>query len=163
MLPEGEFDLVFTGIGALCWIPSVESLGRVVARLLKPGGRLFIREGHPVLWSLADMGDDGRLIIEFPYFERDEPMVWDEQGTYVETDIEFEHTVTKEWNHGLGEIVTALLEQGLGSTRWSSTTASPWDPFPDHFESLPNGEFRLRDRPWRLPHTYTISATKPRP
>ena len=114
-----------------------------------------------MLWSLADMGDDGRLVIEFPYFEREEPTVWDEQGTYVETDTEFEHTVTQEWNHGLGDIVTALLEQGLRLDALVEHDTVAWDPFPDHFDSLPNGEFRLRDRPWRLPHTYTIKATKP--
>ena len=49
-----RFDLVFTGIGALCWLPDIARWGQVVGRLLRPGGRLFIREGHPVLWSLAD-------------------------------------------------------------------------------------------------------------
>ena len=163
VLTEGEFDLVFTGIGALNWIPSVARWAAVVARLLKPGGRLFIREGHPVLWALADIGDDGRLVIEFPYVEREEPTVWDEQGTYVETDAEFEHTVTQEWNHGLGDIVTALLGEGLRLDALVEHDSVPFDPFPGHFESLPNGEFRLKDRPWRLPHSYTISATKPRP
>ena len=49
-----SFDLVYTGIGALCWLPSVRRWAEVVAALLRPGGRLFIREGHPMLWSLAD-------------------------------------------------------------------------------------------------------------
>ena len=163
VLPEGGFDLVFTGIGALNWIPSVERWAAVVARLLRPGGRLFLREGHPVLWSLADIGDDGRLVIEHPYFERDEPTVWDEPGTYVETDVEFAHTVTKEWNHGLGEIVGALLAHGLRLDAFVEHDSVPWDPFPGHFEALPDGEFRLKDRPWRLPHSYTISATRSRP
>jgi SAM-dependent methyltransferase len=161
VLGEGEFDLVFTGIGALNWIPSVARWAAVVARLLRPGGRLFIREGHPVLWALADIGDDGRLVIEFPYVEREEPTVWDEPGTYVETDTEFEHTVTQEWNHGLGEIVTALLEQGLRLDMLVEHDSVPFDPFPGHFEEVADGEFRLKDRPWRLPHSYTIRATKP--
>ncbi len=46
--PE-QFDLVFTGIGALCWLPSIARWAEVVANLLKPGGRLFLREAHPVL------------------------------------------------------------------------------------------------------------------
>ena len=163
VLGEGGFDLVYTGIGALCWLPSTERWAGVVARLLRPGGRLFLREGHPVLWSLADIGEDGRLVIEHPYVEQAEPTVWDEPGTYVETDVEFEHTVSQEWNHGLGEVVTALLGQGLRLEALVEHDSVPWDPFPGHFEELPDGEFRLRDRPWRLPHSYTISATKPRP
>ena len=161
VLPEGEFDLVFTGVGALNWIPSVERWAAVVERLLKPGGRLFIREGHPVLWALADPLPDGRLELEYPYVEREEPQVWDEGGTYVESDVEFQHTVTKEWNHGLGEIVTALLGHGLMLDALVEHDSVPWDPFPGFTEALPGGEHRLEDRPWRLPHSYTIKAHKP--
>jgi hypothetical protein len=28
-------------------------------------------------------------------------------------------------------------------------------------EDIGGGEYRLRDRPWRLPHTYTLQAVKP--
>ena len=160
VLPNGEFDLVFTGIGALCWLPSVGGWAEVVARLLKPGGRLFIREGHPVLWAVADPLPEGRLELGLPYFELEEPIVWDEGGTYVETDVEFQHNRTLEWNHGLGEIVTALLDQGLVLETLVEHDSIPWDAFPGHTEELPGGEFRLKDRPWRLPHSYTISATK---
>jgi 2-polyprenyl-3-methyl-5-hydroxy-6-metoxy-1,4-benzoquinol methylase len=80
-----QFDLVFTGIGALCWLPSISSWAATVADLLKPGGRLIIREGHPMLWSLADTRTDSLLVVDFPYFERDEPTVWVDGGTYVET------------------------------------------------------------------------------
>ena len=51
-----QFDLVYTGIGALCWLPDIGHWAQIVAALLRPGGRLFIREGHPMLWSLADPG-----------------------------------------------------------------------------------------------------------
>ena len=48
VLPNSAFDLVYTGVGALCWLPDIHGWARVVATLLRPGGRLFIREGHPV-------------------------------------------------------------------------------------------------------------------
>jgi SAM-dependent methyltransferase len=160
VLPNGEFDLVFTGIGALGWLPSVSRWADVVQRLLKPGGRLFIREGHPMMWALADPLPEGRLELFFPYVEREEPMVWDDDTTYVETDHVFEHTVTHEWNHGLGEIVSALLDRGLVLETFVEHDSVPWDPFPGWTEELPGGEHRLKDRPWRLPHSYTISARK---
>ena len=47
-----RFDLVYTGIGALCWLPDVRRSAEVVSALLRPGGRLFMREGHPMLWAL---------------------------------------------------------------------------------------------------------------
>jgi SAM-dependent methyltransferase len=158
---RGGYDLVFTGIGALCWLPDVRRWAEVVARLLAPGGRLFLREGHPSLWSLADPRPDGLLVVEHPYFEREEPLVWDEPGTYVETDAVFEHNLTHEWNHGLGEIVTALIDQGLQLTGLVEHDSVPWNALPGMMERLPGGEWRLADRPWRLPHSYTLQAVRP--
>ena len=42
-----------------------------------------------------------------------------EGGTYVETDAEFVHNTTHEWNHGLGEIVTDnLFDKIHADPRW---------------------------------------------
>lgn len=161
VLPRGAFDLVYTGIGALCWLPDIGRWASVVAALLAPGGRLFLREGHPVLWALADARPDGLLVVEHPYFERDEPTVWDEEGTYVETDAVFEHHRSHEWNHGLGEVVTALLGEGLVVTGLVEHDSVPWEALPGQMELLPGGEWRLADRPWRLPHSYTLTAVLP--
>jgi SAM-dependent methyltransferase len=161
VLPPGEFDLVFTGIGALCWLPDVRRWARVVAALLRPGGRLFIREGHPVLWSLDESPrDDGLLAINFPYFETAEPLVWDEPGTYVETDAVLTQNVSHSWNHGLGELVTALLDNGLRVTGLVEHDSVPWDALPGQMTRDDRGEWRLTDRPERLPHTYTLQAVK---
>ena len=162
LLGAEAFDLVFTGIGALCWLPSVSRWADVVARLLRPGGRLHIREGHPMLWALEDGRDDDLLVVDYPYFEREEPMVWDEPGTYVETDVEFQNNLTHEWNHGIGETVTALMDAGLQLTMLVEHDTVPWDALPGKMEIVNGGqEHRLVDRPWRLPHTYTLQAVKP--
>jgi SAM-dependent methyltransferase len=62
ILKPGSFDLVYRGVGALTWLPDIRRWGRVVADLLRPGGRLFIRDGHPMLLAL-DVGSDGRLMV----------------------------------------------------------------------------------------------------
>ncbi|NJC72318.1 class I SAM-dependent methyltransferase [Planosporangium thailandense] len=160
VLPPGAFDLVYTGVGALCWLPDIRRWARVVSALLRPGGRLFIREGHPMLWALTDSRGDGLLAVEYPYFERPEPVVWDEPGTYVQTDVAFTHTVTHEWNHGLGEIVTALLDAGLDLTMLVEHDSAPWNALPGWTVVDGRGEWRLRDRPWRLAQTYTLQARK---
>lgn len=161
VLGEGAFDLVYTGVGALCWLPSARRWAETAAGLLRPGGRLFIREGHPVLWALDDSGTDATLRLEYPYFERPEPTVWDEPGTYVETDTEFEHTVTHEWNHGLGDLVGSLLASGMRITGLVEHQSVPWEALPGRMTLLAGGEWQLSDRPWRLPHTYTLTAVKP--
>jgi SAM-dependent methyltransferase len=161
VLGVGAFDLVFTGIGALCWIPDIRRWAGVVADLLAPGGRLFLREGHPMLWALADPDGSGTLRVEHPYFEQVQPTRWEEGGTYVSTDVEFRHNVSYEWNHGLGEVVTALLERGLQITGLVEHDSIPWDGLPGMMAPIDGGELRLIDRPERLPASYTLQATKP--
>ena len=123
VLPPERFDLVFTGIGALCWLPDVHRWGRVVADLLRPGGRFFMREAIPCS-GRSTSGTDV-LALDYPYFETAEPLVWDEPGTYVDTDVEFTQTLTHEWNHGLGEIVGAAARRGMELTASWSTTSVP--------------------------------------
>ena len=160
LLGAEVFDLVYTGIGALGWLPSIGRWAEVVASLLAPGGRLFLREGHPMLWALAEPDDTGSLRLEHPYFETVDPTRWDEGGTYVATDAVFEQNTTYEWNHGLGEIVTALFDNGMQLTGLLEHDSVPWDALPGLMERVAGGEFRLVDRPERLPLTYTLQARK---
>jgi SAM-dependent methyltransferase len=160
LLGREAFQFVFTGIGALCWLPSVTRWANVVADLLVPGGRLFIREGHPMLWTLDEERSDALLVAEYPYFEREEPMVFDDPGTYVTTDATFSHNTTHVWNHGLGEIVTALMNVGMELTMLEEHDSVPWEALPGQMTQVELGEWRLTDRPWRVPHTYTLQAVK---
>ncbi|MHB1474597.1 MAG: SAM-dependent methyltransferase, partial [Dermatophilaceae bacterium] len=155
-----QFDLVFTGIGALCWLPSISRWADTVAALLKPGGRLFIREGHPMLWSLTDARPDGLLVVDLPYFELAEPSVWEDGGMYVETDVVFTANTTHEWNHGLGEIVTALISQGLQITGLVEHDSVPWEALVGQMTNDDRGEWQLTERPWRLAASYTLQAVK---
>ncbi len=156
-----RFDLVFTGIGALCWLPDIERWASVVADLLDPGGRLFIREGHPMLWALDEHRAD-LLTPEYPYFGLPDPVVFDEGGTYVQTEARFEHNIAHVWNHGLGEVITALLDRGMRITGLVEHQSVPWDALPGQMEKIELDEFRLADRPWRLAHSYTLQAVKER-
>jgi hypothetical protein len=113
-----------------------------------------------MLCALQDPRPDGLLVVDYPYFERAEPTVWESGGTYVETDATFTHNVTHEWNHGLGEIVSALLASGLELTGLTEHDSVPWEALPGQMEQIGGGEWRLADRPWRLPHTYTLRAVK---
>ena len=113
-----------------------------------------------MLWAMADPRPDGLLVVEYPYFERSEAMVFDEPGTYVETDATFAHTVTHSWNHGLGEVVSALLEHGMELTMLVEHDSVPWEGLPGMMTDIGGGEWQLTDRPWRLPHTYTMQAVR---
>jgi len=152
------FDLVYTGVGALCWLPDVKRWARTVASLLRPGGRLFIREGHPVLWSVDDERQDSEVALRYPYFEHEEPLISNEAGTYVNTDVSFTHNESHSWNHGIGEVVTAVLAAGMTLTGLVEHMSVPWNALPGKMRDIGDGEYQLIDRPERLPHTFTLQA-----
>ena len=159
VLEPASFDLVYTGIGALCWLPDVTRWAGVVAALLRPGGRLFIREGHPMLFSIDETHLD-RLVVDFPYFQLSEPLILEESGTYVETQVKFSHNVTHCWSHGLGETVTAVLEAGMDLTGLAEHDSVPWNTIPGRMSQDESGEWRLEDRSWRLAASYTLQTRK---
>lgn len=142
----------------MTWLPNIKRWAQVVAALLRPDGRLFIREAHPVLWSLAENRDE--LVIEHTYFEQTEPVVTIEPGTYVQTDQQLIHTTSHGWNHGLGEIITALHEAGMSLTALDEHDSIPWAALPGLMTQANNGEWRLTRRPERLPLTYTLQAKR---
>lgn len=160
-LGEGRFDLVYTGIGALCWLPGIDRWARTVAALLRPGGRLFLRDGHPMSGTLDEARTDA-LVVEYPYFETSEPLVWTGTETYVETDgLLREATTTHEWSHGLGETVTALLDSGLTITGLVEHDSAPWPVLPGRMTRGDDGEWRLIEGRDRMPFTFTLQARKP--
>ena len=112
LLDREAFDLVFTGIGALCWLPDIDRWAAVVRGLLAPGGRLFLREGHPMMWSLDEDRDD-LLVVRYPYFRAD-PLVMQVEGSYARTDVPLPPRTEITFTHALSEVITALLDQGRG-------------------------------------------------
>ena len=174
-----QFDLVYTGIGAIGWLPDIRRWAGVVSAVLRPGGRLFIREGHPVLWAsvVVPLGADpidraqqpsitgaGRetVALELPYFEQEQGMAWHEEATYAGTDL-VACPDTLEWNHGLGEIITALLDAGLQLTSLTEHDSVPYAALPGLMDfDEATGEYRLSDRPERLPASYTLTAVNGR-
>jgi SAM-dependent methyltransferase len=159
-LGAARFDLVFTGIGALCWLPSVARWAQTVAALLRPGGRLFIREGHPVLWTVDDPRPDDLIVVRYPYFEVPGGTCFHEAVTYVEHDEPLDEPDTVQFNHGLGEIVTAIHDAGLRLTMLVEHDSVPWNPLGELMEQGADGEWRLRQGRARLPLTYTLQAIK---
>jgi SAM-dependent methyltransferase len=156
---SGQFDFVYTGIGALCWLPSATRWARVVAALLRPGGFLFIREGHPMLWGLCDPRPDGLVVVEFPYFETD-GTVFVETSTYVEHEGELDSPTIVSFNHSLSEIFNALWSAGLTVTLFEEHMTVPWNPLGEAMVDTGDEEYALEDVPERLAATYTLRAEK---
>ena len=158
-LPPASFDFVYTGIGALCWLPDIARWAQVVAALLRPGGFLFIREGHPMLWALCDPRPDGLVTVEYPYFET-EGTVFIEEQSYVEHEGALAAPTIVHFNHGLAEIFNALWAAGLTITTFEEHRSVPWNQLGDAMVEGDLGEYSLRDMPERLAATYTLRAVK---
>lgn len=150
-----SFDIVYTGIGALGWLPDVDEWALVVDGLLRPGGVLYLVEIHPIV--LGVLGD-GRT-LEQDIFEA-EYVRWDEKGgTYAVPNATFVNTSTFERTHALSEVMSAVLGVGLTVELFheQSYTNAPW-PWTikgdDGFYRLPEG--------WpKYPLTYSLRARKP--
>ncbi len=150
------FDVVYTGFGALNWLPDIERWAGVVAALLGPGGFLYLAEFHP----FAHVFGDEDLTVEHDYFH-DEPQVWDEPGTYADPEAETVHNRTYEWNHPLGDVVGAIVGAGLTVELLSEHdhTLFPRWPF---LRRSPSGAYLLPEGTPRLPLMYSLRARKPR-
>ena len=148
-----RFDIVYTGLGALNWLPDLDRWARVMATLLAPGGTFYLAEFHPFSWVFGD--DD--LSVTYPYFQEG-PNVWDEQGSYAVPDAKNEHTRTYEWTHPLGDVVTSLIRAGLRIEllREHDYVASKQWPF---LEETARGIYRLPADVPSLPLMYSVRAS----
>lgn len=165
-----QFDVVYTGIGALSWLPDIRGWARVAAGFVKPGGFLYLYEGHPVLWALDNERTDGALMVGYPYFEVRAPIAYESANTYVDGPP-LQNQQGFEWNHGLGEIVTALIDAGLQLEFLHEHREIAWQALPwmTGENAVPEGSLHRRREQWRLPEAqrdlvplmYSLKASRP--
>ncbi|GLY29597.1 class I SAM-dependent methyltransferase [Kineosporia sp. NBRC 101731] len=138
-LADGCADLVYTGKGALIWMRDIEVWARDAARLLRPGGHLFVYESHPAvpLWSWDP--DEPRVRADRSYFAR----------SFVNDSFPADGAV--EWQWTLGEIVTAVVSAGLRLVHLSEHPEPFWRP-----EETPAAAWQ-----GRLPNTFMLLAQLP--
>lgn len=153
-LPGRAFDVVYTGIGALCWLPDLTRWAQVVTALLRPGAVLYLVEVHPIVdavwdegWTIArDMvgGGFAREVVE--------------GGSYAAPDATLATPATWSRNWSAAEVVTAVAEAGLRVELLAEQTVTdnplPWlDRGADRLVRFPPG------RP-RYPLTYSLRARR---
>ncbi|GAB7032012.1 methyltransferase domain-containing protein [Streptomyces sp. NPDC021749] len=156
-VPDASYDIVYTGIGALNWLPDLERWADTAASLVAPGGFLYLAEFHP----LADILDDetGARIVH-DYFSRD---AWVDEvpGTYADFDAPTVNNRSVEWQHPLGDVVSALAGAGLRIDFLHEHDMTVFQ----RFAALRRGDdgyYRFPgDRP-RVPLMYSLRAGRPR-
>lgn len=159
----GAFDIVYVNLGALCWLPDIVGWASVCAGFLREGGTLYVRDVHPVTQTLDDEAASGDLRLLYPYFETESPLHWSGDGDYADPSVKMANQDSYEWNHSLGEIVTAVIDAGcsidfLHEQDWTVYQALPW------LVEAERGIWRLPERDGkpdrRVPLMFSLRATK---
>lgn len=155
-----QFDVVYTGKGALCYLPDLDRWAGVVAQLLRPGGRLYIVEFHPLLNSLGPKpgaGEGPELLLRHDYLGGDGAVHRDATHTYTDGPAVEGATDSYEWMHGISEVVNALVDAGLTIRRLTESDELPWPRWPQMVRT-PSGWWRLPEP--RIPLLYGLLATR---
>jgi SAM-dependent methyltransferase len=152
-----RFDVVYTGFGALVWLPDIARWARVVADLLAPGGFLYLAEFHPFTAIFAWDG----LTVEHPFRSPPAGERYDDaDGTYTDGEFEPEHKTVYQWTHPLGDVVTALVGAGLRIEflhEYDFSLFATW-PFMERHD---DGTYHLPEGYPALPLIYTLRASAP--
>ena len=150
---DEQFDVVYTSFGVVGWLPDMDRWAEIVTRYLKPSGRFVFIEFHPVIW----MFDDDLSKITYRYFNSD-AIIEEETGTYAAKDapIKLKYVC---WNHGIGEVVNALINNGLRVDSLTEYDFSPYDSFRHTIEVSPK-RFRIKHLGDKIPMVYSLVGQK---
>jgi SAM-dependent methyltransferase len=148
-----RFDVVYTGKGALNWLPDLDRWASVVHDLLAPGGLLYLSEFHPVASVLAD----DQPVPAYDYFST-EAVPFESAGSYADPAARTEHNATFEWFHPIGEVITAVLRAGLVLELFHEWDFTMFDQFPFLVRG-PDG-LRRWPGPGTLPLMYSLKARR---
>jgi ubiquinone/menaquinone biosynthesis C-methylase UbiE len=148
------YDLVFSSYGTIGWLPDINRWAGVVAKMLRPGGRFVFVEFHPVVW----MFDNDFKQVEYKY-ANDAPIYEELEGSYTDGSEQLRHPSVS-WNHGLAEVIQALLSQGLQLQQFQEFDYSPYDCLSHLEEQAPN-VFRIKHLGNKIPMVYAIAMVKP--
>ena len=131
---DNSFDIVYVTIGALGWLQDMDAYFKIVTRLLKSGGQIFIYEMH----SMLDMFDtETGLEVKHSYFKK-EPYVVDEAPDYFDPSTVVKGT-SYWFHHKLSDIIGGCLNNGLSLTHFQEydhDISNVYKPF-EFFEKKP--------------------------
>jgi len=157
-LLRGEFDIVFTSYGVLCWLPDLNAWAEVIARFLKPKGVFYMVEDHPLTNIYNNTDGTEELKATDSYFHAPEPVKWDTDGSYAfgEKDAKV-YRSSYEWTHSLSDVLNALISAGLKLEFLHEFPVCAWRRF-SFMEQDQSGWWRLQGD--NIPLTFSIKATR---
>lgn len=158
-----DFDRIYTGKGALCYLPDLSVWADIVARLMRPGGSFYVVEFHPLLYSLGVVPppDGGQeLLLRNDFLSGRGAERRDATYTYTDGPALADARVAYEWRHEIADVVNALVGAGLRIERLRESEKLPWPRWSGMVRDE-YGWYRLPDDSPRIPLLYALSARKP--
>ncbi len=155
---KGQFYIVFTSAGVLCWLPDLKRWAKIISHFLKPGGFFYIRECHPMIWIFDDSPDAAELKVSYSYFHSAEPTKWEGDGDYTDRNAVVRNP-SYEWTHSLSDVINALIGAGLKIDFLHEFPVIGWQQLPI-MKKGKDGWWRLQGD--KLPLSFSLKATKPR-
>ena len=153
---DDAFDIVYTSLGVLAWLPDLDRWAGVIDRFLKPGGTFYVAEYHPFPLVFDDEAGVVHPRIVNRYFPRADPQVFKDEE--IDDDL-----AIYGWPYSLGVVVTALATIGL---RIEFLHEFPYSES-QHIRFLEpkgKGTWGLPEEvEGELPLLFSIRATKPAP
>lgn len=157
-LLTGDFDMVYVTWGAINWLPDIAQWAKVVASLLRQGGRLYLAESHPTI--LAFDWIDGRIGPRFDWrTPLDTPIAEETANTYTGAADVLVHRKVYEWQHPLSDIINGLIKAGMAINWLNEHPALTWPLFPNMTLS-DDGLYRLPADHVQLPLAFSLEARK---
>ncbi|MCB9261504.1 MAG: hypothetical protein H6607_03950 [Flavobacteriales bacterium] len=108
---------------------------------------------HPVVW----MYDDDFKEVTYRYFNA-QPIVEQNEGSYADTDAPIS-LPSIGWNHGMAEILSALMNNNVQIETFREYDYSPYPCFRHTEEFAPN-KFRIKHFGDKIPMVYAIVGEK---
>ena len=105
---QGEFDVVVTTYGVLCWIEDLQRWASGIAQSLKLGGRFVLVDFHPMLEAVYP----GKMTGARRYFGGPQAAQVRTKGTYTDGGADLEYDEYR-WQHPVAEVISALVRAGL--------------------------------------------------
>jgi SAM-dependent methyltransferase len=155
-----RFDVVYTGKGAICWLPDLHRWAEIAAELLRPGGVLYLVEFHPVMQAAADVQPERGFVLDGEYMTGG-PRRWDTAVTYAGTSEVDGATAHYVWSHGIDEVLDAVLSAGLRLTGFTEHDVTCWGRWPT-LAHLGDGWWGWPEGTPRIPLMFSVRAEKPR-
>ena len=155
---DRRFDILFMSWGTLIWLPDLPRWAEIVARLLAPGGFLYLLDGHPTAMVLEQTDKAGAIFVNFPYFNGAEPLLFQVDKTYAD-EVPVKNKAEATWQHPLSLILSSIQNSGLEIEFFREHQVLAWQLFPCMCKGE-DGYWRLPgDRP-SLPLSYSIKARR---